>query len=135
MIRRIFLSVLCLIWLTACAADTPTPALTQSAAWQEDNASIVLSLPENWTWNVSWFADPVFLGHYPEEGLLKFKDYLPEITQEDMELIHQPIDFMGQNIYNGYYIRMGADGKPEYVDRPAGFSKTAANPAAVSFSR
>lgn len=82
---------------------------------------------ENWTWNVSWFSDPVFLGHYPEEGLLKFKDYLPEITQEDMELIHQPIDFMGQNIYNGYYIRMGADGKPEYVDRPAGFSKTAAN--------
>ena len=52
MIRRIFLSVLCLIWLTACAADAPTPALTQSAAWQEDNASIVLSLPENWAWNV-----------------------------------------------------------------------------------
>ncbi len=44
-----------------------------------------------------------------------------------MELIHQPIDFMGQNIYNGYYIRRGADGRPEYVDRPAGFPKTAAN--------
>lgn len=82
---------------------------------------------ENWTWNVAWFADPVFLGRYPAEGLAKYREYLPEITDADMELIHQPIDFMGQNIYNGYYIRMGADGKPEYVGRHAGFPRTAAN--------
>ncbi len=82
---------------------------------------------ENWTWNVAWFADPVFLGTYPAEGLEKYRAYLPEITEADLELIHQPIDFMGQNIYNGYYIRRGADGRPEYVDRPAGFPKTAAN--------
>ena len=82
---------------------------------------------ENWTWNVAWFADPVFLGTYPAEGLEKYRVYLPEITEADLELIHQPIDFMGQNIYNGYYIRRGADGRPEYVDRPAGFPKTAAN--------
>ena len=81
----------------------------------------------NWTWNVPWFSDPVFLGKYPQEGLEKYKQYLPKITDEDMELIHQPIDFMGQNIYNGYYIRCGKDGKPEYVDRPEGFPKTAIN--------
>ena len=52
------------------------------------------------------------LGHYPKEGLEKFKEYLPEITEEDMRLIHQPLDFMGQNIYNGYYVRQGADGEP-----------------------
>ena len=82
---------------------------------------------ENWTWNVAWFADPVFLGTYPAEGLEKYRAYLPEITEADLELIHQPIDFMGQNIYNGYYIRRGADGRPEYLDRPVGFPKTAAN--------
>ncbi len=81
---------------------------------------------ENWTWNVAWFSDPVFLGKYPEEGLARFKDYLPEITKEDMELIAQPLDFMGQNIYNGYVVRAGADGEPAFVDRPAGFPKTAA---------
>lgn len=80
---------------------------------------------DNWTWNVSWFSDPVFLGHYPEDGLEKFGPYLPEITQEDMELIHQPLDFMGQNIYNGYWIRQGKDGKPEYVDRAEDFPMTA----------
>lgn len=51
---------------------------------------------DNWTWNVAWFSDPVFLGEYPKEGLEKFAPYLPEITKEDMELIHQPLDFMGQ---------------------------------------
>ncbi|MDE6845811.1 MAG: beta-glucosidase [Lachnospiraceae bacterium] len=81
---------------------------------------------DNWTWNVAWFNDPVFLGKYPENGLEQFKEYLPEITKEDMELISQPIDFMGQNIYNGYMVRAGKDGEPEFVDRPAGFPKTAA---------
>ena len=82
---------------------------------------------DNWTWNISWFSDPVFLGHYPQEGLEKFKEYLPEITEEDMKLIHQPIDFMGQNIYNGYYVRAGKNGEPEFVDRAPGFPKTATN--------
>ena len=75
---------------------------------------------DNWTWNVAWFSDPVFLGEYPKEGLEKFADYLPEITEEDMQLIHQPLDFVGQNIYNGYMIRCGADGHPEC--RPIGLS-------------
>ena len=79
---------------------------------------------DNWTWNVAWFNDPVFLGKYPEEGLKKFAEYLPEITDE--ELISQPLDFMGQNIYNGYMMRQGEDGEPEYVDREAGAAKTAA---------
>ncbi len=80
---------------------------------------------DNWTWNVSWFSDPVFLGHYPEEGLKQFAAYLPEIKEEDMKLIFQPLDFMGQNIYNGYYVRAGADGEPEFVTREPGFPKTA----------
>lgn len=81
----------------------------------------------NWTWNVSWFCDPVFLGKYPEEGLKQYAEYLPEITDADMELIHQPLDFMGQNIYNGYQIRCGKDGEPEFVDRKYGWTKTATN--------
>ena len=81
---------------------------------------------DNWTWNVSWFSDPVLLGKYPEEGMKKFAPYLPEITKEDMELISQPLDFMGQNIYNGYAIRAGENGEPEYVERETGAEKTAA---------
>ena len=82
---------------------------------------------DNWTWNVAWFSDPVLLGHYPEDGLKRYAEYLPEITKEDMELISQPIDFFGQNIYNGYMIRAGKNGEPEYVDREPGYAKTAAD--------
>lgn len=81
----------------------------------------------NWTWNVAWFSDPVFLGHYPAEGLEKFKEWLPKITDEDMQLISQPLDFMGQNIYNGYFVRAGKDGEPEFVNRPYGFPRTSTN--------
>lgn len=81
---------------------------------------------DNWTWNVAWFSDPAFLGHYPEEGLEKFKEYLPEFTEEEMKLIHQPLDFMGQNIYNGYLVRAGKSGEVEFVDRQPGYAKTAA---------
>ena len=42
---------------------------------------------------ISWWSDPIVLGHYPEDGLKKYAPYLPEITDEDMQLIHQPIDF------------------------------------------
>jgi beta-glucosidase len=82
---------------------------------------------DNWTWNVAWFNDPVFLGKYPEEGLEKFAEYLPEITDEDMKLISQPLDFMGQNIYNGYFVKAGENGEIEFPERPEGFPKTAAN--------
>ncbi len=90
----------------------------------------LFALPDdlsNWTWNVSWWSDPVILGKYPEEGMKKYEKYLPVITDKDMKLISQPIDFYGQNIYNGRCIRMGTDGRPEEVRRPAGFTKTATN--------
>lgn len=77
-------------------------------------------LDQHVLWNVSWWSDPVMLGKYPEAGLEIYKDYLPEITDEDMQLIHQPLDFYCQNIYNGKSVAMGADGKPVIVERPMG---------------
>lgn len=79
----------------------------------------------NWTWGVTWWSDPIFRGEYPEDGLKLYQNYLPEFRKEDMKLIAQPIDFYGQNIYNGNRIRMGVDGKPEVVKRYDGFPKTA----------
>lgn len=80
---------------------------------------------DQWTWNVTWWSDPVLLGHYPEEGLRRYEAYLPKITDADMKLISEPIDMYGQNVYNGKCIRMGADGKPEVVVQKPGAPKTA----------
>lgn len=79
---------------------------------------------DNWTWNVPWFSDPVFLGKYPEDGLKKYAEFLPTITEEDMALISQPLDFMGENIYNGIMIEADENGDPVYVERQPGFPTT-----------
>lgn len=81
--------------------------------------------PQQFAMNVTWWSDPIFFGRYPEEGLKLYKDYLPEITEEDMALISQPLDFLGQNIYNGGEVCMNAEGKPEFVDRKQGYALTA----------
>lgn len=76
-------------------------------------------------WNASWFSDPVMLGKYPEDGLEYYKEYLPKITEEDMKLISQPIDFYGQNIYNGREIAADKNGNPYVVPHKQGLGKTA----------
>lgn len=75
-------------------------------------------------WSVSWWSDPVILGRYPEEGLRMYKDYLPEITEEDMKLISQPIDFYCQNMYNGVTVKANENGKAEWVKREVGHART-----------
>lgn len=75
-------------------------------------------------WNNAWYSDPVCLGQYPETGLRLFGSDVPQIQPGDLELMHQPMDFYGINIYNGQPTRMGAKG-PEKVERPVGFPKTA----------
>ena len=107
-----------------CYPETESPQDIEAArqmvfALQEDD--------RRWTWNVTWWSDPVLLGKYPEEGLKRYESYLPKITDEDMKLISEPIDIYGQNIYNGRCVRMGRDGQPEEVQRYEGFPKTAAN--------
>lgn len=78
----------------------------------------------DWAWTVAWFSDPVLLGEFPEDSLRLFKGEMPEITKEDLELMHQPIDFLGQNIYNGYYIKAGENGEPEDVRTYPGYQET-----------
>ncbi len=79
---------------------------------------------DRYAWNVSWYLDPVVFGTYPEEGLRKFAGFLPEIREEDMELIHQPIDFLGQNIYNGYPVCADEEGEICYLNRKTGYTHT-----------
>ena len=55
------------------------------------------------------FLDPILLGKYPEDMKKLFKDLLPEIRSDDLELIYQPIDFVGIN----YYTRAVVKDDPE----------------------
>lgn len=61
----------------------------------------------------------------PEDVERKFGHCFPEITQEDMRLISQPLDFYGQNMYNAVTVRAGENGEPVRVKRYDGFPQTA----------
>lgn len=47
----------------------------------------------------TWWADPIFKGSFPEEAKRIFGNQLPDITSEEWQLISQPLDFYGFNIY------------------------------------
>jgi beta-glucosidase len=59
----------------------------------------------------AWWMDPVYLGHYPEAGLRQFEGLMPPIRPDDMQTIHQPLDFFGINIYQGTFVE-AASGEP-----------------------
>lgn len=83
---------------------------------------------ENWLWNIAWWSDAPMLGCYPSEPLEVLGRWLPRAWQEDLKVIHQPLDYYCQNIYNGRIIRAaGNDRGYEEVQRTPGTAKTATN--------
>jgi beta-glucosidase len=72
----------------------------------------------------AWWLDAMILGHYPADGVKLYGASMPEIRSGDMELIHQPLDFLGVNLYQADAVRRGADGKPEVVPFPTGYPIT-----------
>jgi beta-glucosidase len=66
-------------------------------------------------WNLSWWADPIVFGRYPEEGLKAFAADLPAIGAADMKLISQKIDFLAYNCYSGWLVRAGEQGRAEKI--------------------
>lgn len=74
MTRRILTTALCLLLLTSCAKPDDPVTLSQTAQWQEGNASIVLSLPEDWAWGpIEENADET-----PDGGIRFFPENDPE---------------------------------------------------------
>lgn len=65
------------------------------------------------SWSNTWWLDPIFLGHYPEDMLVACAGEMPRIARGDMETIAQPLDFFGVNLYAGSYVKAGKDGHPE----------------------
>ncbi len=80
--------------------------------------------PKGWTYNYSWYCDPVMLGHYPEEGLKFFGTDAPAWTDKDIETMCQPLDMFGVNIYSAGVVRDGEDGEPELVSPERGYPTT-----------
>ncbi|MDE6442706.1 MAG: beta-glucosidase [Clostridia bacterium] len=71
----------------------------------KDKKDVEAAARANEFW-AGWYFEPVVLGHYPVHAAewFKQKGLLPEITDEDMKLIAEPIDFIGINNYFNNYV-------------------------------
>jgi beta-glucosidase len=59
--------------------------------------------------NVRMWYDPIFLGEYPAEAYALYGKDMPVVAPGDMDLIAQPLDFLGQNIYNGHQVEAASN--------------------------
>lgn len=74
-------------------------------------------------WMNSWWMDPILLGKYPEDGIKLYGKDFPSFKASDFDVMKQPLDYLGLNIYACELARMGADGKPEVIKWPAGYPR------------
>lgn len=113
----------------------PTASMNYPASTKEEDIEAARrslfempqTIEERWAWNITWWSDPIFFGKYPEDGIKLFENMMPKVKPEDMAIISEPIDFLGQNVYNGMQVRAGENGEIEYLERYKGFPKTALN--------
>ncbi len=109
----------------------PVMPATESQADIQAARRAYFHVPEDpmaWFWSASWWGDPVVLGNYPAQGLKAYGGYLPQGWEKDMPVIHQQLDWYGQNIYQGWCVR--AADNPLGFERaplPQGIAKTASD--------
>ena len=73
-------------------------------------------------WAVSWWLDPVILGHYPEKGMEAYGENCPE---ELLKLISEPLDFLGINVYQSGRVESDGQGGYREAKNPCGAPVTA----------
>ena len=78
-------------------------------------------------WAVSWWLDPVILGHYPEKGMEAYGENCPEELRnpEDLKLISEPLDFLGINVYQSGRVESDGQGGYREAKNPCGAPVTA----------
>jgi beta-glucosidase len=103
--------------------DVPLP-MTESAEDIATATEAYWSVKTPGVWNQAWWLDPVLRGTYPEDGLRIHGESVPKFTAAEMATIHQPLDFLGLNIYNGFRCRRAANGVVEALPFPAGAPQT-----------
>jgi beta-glucosidase len=65
---------------------------------------------------------PVLTGSYSPALLEQLGNDAPDIQEGDLKIIHQPLDFLGLNIYTGAYIRAADNAKGcEWIDFPKAY--------------
>lgn len=54
---------------------------------------------EGFSFSLSYWSDPIFLGKYPDELYADYGELVPEFSKEEWKLVTEPLDYYGANIY------------------------------------
>ncbi|RAL05278.1 glycoside hydrolase family 1 protein [Aspergillus ibericus CBS 121593] len=73
--------------------------------WDPEDPADVEACDRKIEFAISWFADPIYHGKYPDSMVKQLGDRLPQWTPEDIALVHGSNDFYGMNHYCGNYIK------------------------------
>lgn len=83
-----------------------------------------IAAAERWTARQNGhLLTPVFRGRYPADYLRACGANRPTVRRGDLELIGQPTDFLGLNIYTGVFIRADRRGQPETLPMPSSYPR------------
>lgn len=83
--------------------------------WDPEDPRDVEAADRKIEFAISWFADPIYRGEYPESMRRQLGDRLPAWTDEERALVRGSNDFYGMNHYTANYIRH-RDGEPPADD-------------------
>ncbi|KAK0229748.1 glycoside hydrolase family 1 protein [Armillaria nabsnona] len=86
--------------------------LTLNGDWQmpwDDSPENVAAAQHALDTAIGWFADPIYLGHYPPYLRQMLGDRLPEFTDEEIRLVQGSSDFYGMNTYTTNLCRASGD--------------------------
>lgn len=93
--------------------DNPTVPIPVTATPRDIAAASEAFLDENIR-----VLDPIFRGRYHPRYLKKAGADAPKYQRKDFELISLPTDFLGLNLYTGYYARADQNGGYEKLSYP-----------------
>ena len=80
--------------------------ITNNCDWREpltENPKDIEAAERALLFFLGWFADPIYLGDYPEVMKQRLGDRLPEFTEEEKLLLKDSSDFFGLNHYTTMY--------------------------------
>ncbi|KAI1490843.1 family 1 glycosyl hydrolase [Biscogniauxia mediterranea] len=75
--------------------------------WDPEDPEDVEAANRKIEFAISWFADPVYFGKYPDSMRKQLGDRLPEFTPEEEALVKGSNDFYGMNHYTADYVKHG----------------------------
>ena len=69
---------------------SPAPRLSSDRNLASADSTLVTDITaaqEKMDFALGWFADPIYLGHYPESMVKRLGDRLPQFSKEDMAIV------------------------------------------------